>query len=116
MTGETKPGDAVADKARDVFSRNQRERERTIERLRVRAEMRSEHEDEDTGVAHLRADQRLALRDAEAAAKESGPPGKQPAWTVVVTVVRKFPPWGSVIVALAAIAAYVLLRLRGALP
>lgn len=34
---------------------------------------------------------------------------------VVFTVVQKFPAWGAVIVALAAIAAYVILRLRGAL-
>lgn len=34
---------------------------------------------------------------------------------VVFTVVQKFPAWGAVMVALAAIAAYVVLKLRGAL-
>lgn len=34
---------------------------------------------------------------------------------VVFTVVQKFPAWGAVLVALAAIAAYVILKLRGAL-
>lgn len=34
---------------------------------------------------------------------------------VVFTVVQKFPAWGAVMVALAAIAAYVILKLRGAL-
>jgi len=34
---------------------------------------------------------------------------------IVFTVVQKFPAWGAVIVALAAIAAYVVLKLRGAL-
>jgi type II secretory pathway component PulF len=34
---------------------------------------------------------------------------------VVFTVVQKFPAWGAVLVALAAIAAYVVLKLRGAL-
>lgn len=34
---------------------------------------------------------------------------------VVFTVVQKFPAWGAVLVALAAIAGYVILKLRGAL-
>lgn len=34
---------------------------------------------------------------------------------IVFTVVQKFPAWGAVLVALAAIAAYVVLKLRGAL-
>lgn len=115
MTGGGKPGDAKADRARDEFTRNQRERERSIERLRVRAEMRSEHEEEDTGVVHLRAEERLALREA---AHSSAPPSahKVTAWVIVWTVARKFPPMGAVLVALASIAAYVYLRARGLAP
>lgn len=61
MTGDTKPGDALADRARDEFDKNRKARELAVERLKIRAEMRSEHgEEEDTGVIHLRADERVA--------------------------------------------------------
>lgn len=109
MTGDTKPGDALADKARDEFDRNRKERERPIERLKIRAEMRSEHgEEEDTGVIHLRAEQRLAER------ADSEPPAARVSLLVIAfTVVKKFPAWGAVIVAVAAIVAYVVLALNG---
>jgi hypothetical protein len=61
MTGDTKPGDALADRTRDEFDSNRRERELSIERLRIRAEMRSAHdEEEDTAVIHRRAEERVA--------------------------------------------------------
>jgi hypothetical protein len=70
MTGGEKPGEAMADKARDEFDRNRREREIAIERLKVRAEIRSspDEDDEDTGVINLRAEQRVAKRESLPAA------------------------------------------------
>lgn len=113
MTGDTKPGDALADKARDEFDRNRRERELAIERLKIRAEMRSAPDlEEDTGVIHREA----LTRQAAQRRPESDPPSKVSPLVIVLTVVRKFPAWGSVLVALAAIAAYVALKLRGAVP
>ena len=72
MTGDSKPGDAIADRARDEFDANRRERELALERLRIRAEMRSEHEVEDTGVIHLRAEQRVAEREGSIPAPARG--------------------------------------------
>jgi hypothetical protein len=44
-------------------------------------------------------------------AQPSDAPGSKPSPVqVVFTVVKKFPPWGAVIVALAALAAYVYLQ------
>lgn len=110
MTGETKPGVASADKWREEFERNRKETDLAMTRLEVRAEQRSEHgEEEDTGVIHVQAAQRIADKESDP------PPSKASTGIIVLTVVRKFPAWGAVIVALAAIAAYVILRLRGAL-
>ena len=41
---------------------------------------------------------------------ESQPPSKLSPLAIAWLLVRKFPPWGAVLVALAGIAAYVLLR------
>jgi hypothetical protein len=46
----------------------------------------------------------------------SDAPAKPTVWHITLTGVRKFPPWGAVLVALAIIAAYVTLRLRGLAP
>lgn len=63
MTGDKERGDAVADKWRDTFEKNRRESDIALTRLEVRAEQRSEHgEEEDTGVIHLRAQERVAAR------------------------------------------------------
>lgn len=43
---------------------------------------------------------------------ESNPPSKVSPLVIVLTVAKKFPAWGAVIVALAAIAAYVFLQTR----
>lgn len=112
MTGDSKPGDALADKARDEFDKNRRDRELAIERLKIRAEMRSENWEEDTGVIHQQAEQRLAAR---AKPDSDAPPSKVSAYVIVWTVVRKFPAWGSVLVALAAIAALTFLYATGKL-
>lgn len=108
MTGDTKPGDAVADKWSDTFNKNRRETDLALTRLEVRAEQRSENFEEDTGVIHMTADQRVAER-----AKSDPPPENVSPLVIVFTVAKKFPAWGAVIVALAAIAAYVVLKLRG---
>lgn len=109
MTGDSKPGDALADKARDEFDKNRRARELAIERLTIRAEMRSSSdEDENSSVIHIQAEKRLTEREGD-----SNPPNPT-AWHVAILVVRKFPPWGSVLVALVvvALAAFVYLRTR----
>lgn len=73
MTGDTKPGDAIADKTRDEFEKNRRERELAIERLKVRAELKSAHEEEpDTGVVHLTAEQRMAERESSLPERAAG--------------------------------------------
>jgi hypothetical protein len=115
MTGDSKPGDAVADKWRDVFDRNRRERELAVARLEVRAEQRSAPDvEENTGVIHREALARQAQREAERSA-DSSPP-RPTVLHVTLAVARKFPPWGAVLVALAAIAAYVALRLLDVKP
>lgn len=108
MTGETKPGDALADRARDEFDKNRRERELAIERLRIRSEMRSENWEEDTGVIHKQADERMQQRDEA--------PTKAGILSAALAFANGFPAWGKVIVALAAIAAYVVLKLAKVVP
>jgi hypothetical protein len=104
MTGDTKPGDALADRARDEFERNRRERELSIERLRIRAEMRSAHdEDEDTGVIHTRAAERVGR-------PKSDPPKAAKGIAHVLSAVRT--P-AQALVALAIVAAIVVLILHG---
>jgi Mrp family chromosome partitioning ATPase len=108
MTGDVKPGDALADRARDEFDKNRRERELAIERLRIRAEMRSEHgEEEDTGVIHLRAQERVAAR------VKSDPPsdrGKQA--IALVSAVRGWPQAVVAVALLGLLALIAYLKLR----
>jgi hypothetical protein len=67
MTGESKPGEAKADKWREEFERNRKESDISLTRLEVRAEMRSVGDfEEDTGVIHKVAEQQVAKRDSEA--------------------------------------------------
>lgn len=107
MTGDSKPGDAVADKWRDTFEKNRKESDLPLTRLEIRAEQRSSNELEDTGVIHLKAEERMALK-----ALDSDPPASKATPTVIVlTLVRKIPTgWGAVVVVLAGIAAYVWLH------
>jgi hypothetical protein len=109
MTGDGKPGDASADKAREEFTRNQKESELALTRLEIRAEQRSSNWEEDSGVIHAEALQRVAAREVESDA----PPSKASPTVIVLTMVRKFPAWGAVLVALAGIGAYVALKLLG---
>lgn len=102
--GEAKPGEALADKWREQFEKDRREEELALTRLEVRADMKSMGEDEISEVI----DQRTLERHK----KDSEPPAKAGVLVIVQTVARKFPPWGAVIVALAALAAYVYLQTR----
>jgi hypothetical protein len=110
MTGDEKPGGAKADQWRDKFDKGRRESELAIERLRYRAELRSENFEEDTGVIHREALERQKKRDASEPPSSKASPG-----VVVLTVVRKFPAWGAVLVAIAAIAAWAFLKWSGKL-
>ncbi len=105
--GEAKPGDAAADKWRERFEKLRREEERAIDRLEVRADMKSMGEEEISEVIEQRALDRQRNREGS-----EPPPSKPTPLVVVLTVARKFPPWGAVLVALAGIAAYVFLRTR----
>lgn len=101
-----KRGDAVADQWRDKSDRNRRERELAIERLRQRANMRSNpDEEEDTGVIERRALEAQRRKDSEP------PSGKA---RVAVSVLKLLPEgWGRVLVVLAAIAAVTYLVGKG---
>lgn len=104
MTGDSKPGDAVADKWRDVFERNRKERELAVARLEIRAEQRSAPDmEEDTGVIHR-----------EALARQARPPSDPPkAAKGVVAVLNAVKTPAQAIVALAILVALVVLVLHG---
>lgn len=106
MTGDSKPGDAVADKWTETFEKNRKESDLSLTRLEVRAEQRSENWEEDTGVIHQKAAQLVAARE-----ESEPPPEKLTTLVIAYTVVKKFPAWGSVLVAVAVVAAYVAIKL-----
>lgn len=107
MTGENKPGDAVADKWQERIEKGRKETDVSLTRLEVRAELKSAGEEELSSVI----EQETLARQRTKEAASSEPPSKASPAVIVLTGVRKFPPWGAVIVALAAIAAYVVLQL-----
>lgn len=107
MTGEGKPGNASADKLREEFERRRKESDLSLTRLEVRADMKSAGEEELSDVIDRETLERQRAKDTS----ESEPPSKASPTVIVHTMVRKFPAWGAVIVALAAIAAYVALEL-----
>lgn len=104
MTGGDKPGDASADKWRETFQANRTDTDLALTRLEIRAEQRSVGDEEDSAVIYVEAAKRVAERI------ESIPPSKASPAVIVLTVVRKFPAWGAVIVALSVVAAYVFLH------
>jgi hypothetical protein len=104
MTGDSKPGDAVADKWSEEFEKNRKDTDLALTRLEVRADLKSSGEEELSDVI----DQETLARQA---AKSDTPASANP-MIVVLTIAKKFPPMGAVIVALALIAAYVLLHLK----
>lgn len=104
MTGETKPGDAVADKWRETFEKNRRETDLALTRLEVRAEQRSADFEEDSAVIHMEAEQRVAARTG------SDPPK---AAKGIVHVLNAVKTPAQAIVALAIVVAIVVLILHG---
>lgn len=99
-------GDASVDRWRERFERERMDAEVKTERLTRRAELRSAGEEEISEVIHQEALERQRKKESEP------PPSKATPLVVVLTVARKFPPWGAVVVALAAIAAWVFLKSR----
>jgi hypothetical protein len=108
MTADSKPGDAVADKWREEFEKNRKESDLALTRLEVRAEMKSSGEEELSDVIDREA---LERHRVKALVVESTPPDKASPMVIVLTVAKKFPAWGAVIVALAGIAAWVAVKL-----
>jgi hypothetical protein len=104
VTSEDKPGNALEDKWREAFEKNRKESDLSLTRLEVRSEMKSAGEEELSDVIDREALERQK-------SNESNPPSKASPAVIVLTVVRKFPAWGAVIVALAGIAAYVAIQL-----
>ena len=105
MTGDSKHGDAAADKWGETFGKNRKRTDAALTRLEVRAEMKSSGEEENSAVI----DQRTLEAQHQ---KESEPPiSKASPMVIVLTVARKFPAWGAVLVALAGIAAWVAVKL-----
>lgn len=111
MTGNDKPGNALADKWREKFEHNRKETDLPLTRLEVRADMKSCGEEELSDVID-----RETLERQKVKAIESEPPSKANLYVIGLTIVKKFPPMGAVIVAvvlgLAGIAAYVALNLK----
>ncbi len=104
MTGDSKRGDAVADKWRETFQRNRRETDVTLTRLEVRAEQRSADFEEDSAVIHMEADKRVASR-----AGSEPPKGAKG----IVAVLNAVKTPAQAIVALAIVVALVVLILHG---
>ena len=101
---------------REHYARERRERELANTRVEIRADLRdSGEEEEDTGVI----DQKMLAvqgRRELPTVPETPIPEKPNHWHVIMTALRRVPPWGIVLVSLAAIAAWVALRLRGVAP
>jgi hypothetical protein len=85
MSGETKPGEASADKWRERFEHKRKESEVALTRLEVRADMKSKGEEEISSV--------IEERTLEAQRRKmSDPPGKDKLWAIPVVIVRRVPP------------------------
>lgn len=107
MTGSEKPGDAVADKWQERIEKLRKETDVPLTRLEVRAELKSAGEEELSDVIERETLERQRIKAVAA----SDPPTKASPSIIVLTVVRKFSGVGALIVALAAIAAYVAIQL-----
>lgn len=118
-SGSGSPERARADVLREQYLKNEKERELAIARLEIRAEMRSNADEEITGVIDQKALEVATRRENERVADSSlnAPPQRSvTVWNVVYTSAKRLPPWGLVAVLMAGIAAYTILKLRGALP
>ncbi|HEX6826574.1 MAG TPA: hypothetical protein VF077_09700 [Nitrospiraceae bacterium] len=64
MAGSGKPGDALGDRARDTFNKNDKILDRAITKLEVRAEMRSAGEEELSGIIEERTLKEVQRKEA----------------------------------------------------
>jgi hypothetical protein len=85
MTGETKPGEATADKWRERFEHNRQESESSLTRLEVRVDMKLKGEEEISAVI----DERTLEAQRR---KASDPPTKDKLWAIPVVIVRRVSP------------------------
>lgn len=106
MTGNSKPGEASADKLREEFEKNRKESDLSLTRLEVRAEMKSAGEEELSGVIEQETLERQRKKETDSEA-----PSKASPTVIVLTVARKLTPLGATLISLAAIAAYVAIVL-----
>lgn len=102
-------GDSISrargERLREEYASLDRQRALAIERVKVRADLKSVGDDEpDTGRIEVEAIRRTQGSEP--------PPDRISPLVIVLTVAKKFPAWGAVIVALAAIGAYVFLQSR----
>jgi hypothetical protein len=110
MTGETKPGDALADKWRDTFEKGRRETDLSLTRLEVRAEQRSAPDvEEDTGVIHREA---LARQAAQQRSKSDPPSDRGKQVIALVSAVRGWPQAVVAVALLGLLALIAWLKLR----
>ena len=63
--GDSKPGDALADRFREQFERDAREEDRALMQLEVRADKRSYGEEEISEVIHREALERQKKKESE---------------------------------------------------
>lgn len=115
-SGSDIPRRARGDVLRDQYDVNRHDRNAANTRVEIRAELReSTEEEEDTGVIDQRM---LELRHRRElpTVPETPIPEKPTAWHVALAALRRVPPWGIVLVSLAAIIAWTVLRLRGVVP
>ena len=106
MPNGEKPGDAVAEKWAARFEKGRREEERSIDRLDVRADMKSFGEEEISEVIDQRAIERTKQREG------SDPPSGNA--KAAATILKLLPEgWGRVVVVLAGIAALTFLAAKG---
>lgn len=109
MTGDSKHGDAVADKWRETFEKNRRETDLSLTRLEVRAEQRSAPDiEEDTGVIHREALERQARREP----KSEPPSGHAQQGIALVRSVKGWPQAVVAVALLAVVALIAYLKLR----
>lgn len=96
MTGTPKHGDAVADVAREKFEENDRSLDNAITRLEVRAEMRSQDEDEISTV--------IDQRTLEVQRKKSSVPPPSGYGQQAILLIRSVDGWPKAVFGLALLA------------
>ena len=107
MTGDSKPGNASADKWRERFEHGRQKSEASLTRLEVRAEMKSHGEEEISAVIDERTLEAQRRKASEA-------PGKEKLWAIPVVIVRRASPtalgWLTALALILAAIVYILTR------